>query len=352
MPQLVSQSNSKPLTQEIASTRDGRDITRAFLAGVMPPSDPILQKRMEGHELYDEVLRDDQVYACLQQRRSALLGQGWQVEAGGTDKLSQMAADHLRENLEAMDFNEVIDQMHYGLFFGYAVAEAMWAADGRGISLEALKVRRPRRFAFGAEGDLRLLTRDEPFEGEALPEKKFWLFTAPMDHGDAPDGVGLAYWCYWPVFFKRNGLKFWLIYLEKFGMPTAIGTYDMAAGEGEQVKLLEAVKAIQTDSGIIVPEGMGIELLEASRSGHGDYEALEQRMDRAITKVILSQTMTTEEGSSRAQAEVHERMLENLARQDGNRLSSSFNCGPARWLTDLNYPGAKRPRIVFKQLHR
>ncbi|USE35242.1 DUF935 domain-containing protein [Endozoicomonas sp. SCSIO W0465] len=43
-----------------------------------------------------------------------------------------------------------------------------------------------------------------------------------------------------------------------------------------------------------------IELIEAARSGTADYDALCQRMDKAISKVILSQTMTTDDGSSRS----------------------------------------------------
>ena len=44
---------------------------------------------------------------------------------------------------------------------------------------------------------------------------------------------------------------------------------------------------------------MTIELIEAARSGTADYEALYERMDKAIAKVVLSQTMTTEDGASR-----------------------------------------------------
>ncbi|WP_449423647.1 phage portal protein family protein, partial [Rhodanobacter lindaniclasticus] len=57
------------------------------------------------------------------------------------------------------------------------------------------------------------------------------------------------------MLFKRNGLKFWLIFLEKFGMPTGVGKYDATATDGEKAKLLQAVRAIQTDSGMIIPKG-------------------------------------------------------------------------------------------------
>ncbi|HHA2395755.1 TPA: DUF935 family protein, partial [Stenotrophomonas maltophilia] len=105
------------------------------------------------------------------------------------------------------------------------------------------------------------------------------------DHDDEPYGLGLAHWLYWPVLFKRNGLKFWLIFLEKFGMPTAVGKYDTNATDPEKAKLLQATRAIQTDSGIIMPKGMELALLEAGRSGTADYKALQDYMDATIQKV-------------------------------------------------------------------
>lgn len=345
--QTTQTAIEKPPVNEIASTRDGRDITRPFVQGVMPPADPLLQRRSADHALYEEVLRDEQVYSCLQQRRSALLSQGFRVEAGGADAASLKAAALLEEAVNRIGFTDILGRMFYGLFYGYAVAEIMWVARDGALTFEDIKVRRARRFRFGQDGALRLLTQDNPMEGEALPDRKFWMFAAASDNDDTPDGVGLGYWCYWPVFFKRNGLKFWLIHLEKFGMPTAMGTYDLSASADDQRRLLDAVQAIQTDSGIIVPEGMKIELIEASRGGQGDYEALYERMDRAISKVVLSQTMTVDDGSSRSQAQVHERVLERVAAEDAARLAMSFNCGPAQWLTDVNVPGAQAPKLVI-----
>ncbi|MEB4492751.1 DUF935 family protein, partial [Pasteurella multocida] len=72
------------------------------------------------------------------------------------------------------------------------------------------------------------------------------------DHDDEPYGIGLAHWLYWASLFKRNGVKFWLIFLEKFGMPTALGRYSKNASPTDQDKLLEAIYSIQSDSGIIV----------------------------------------------------------------------------------------------------
>jgi phage gp29-like protein len=95
----------------------------------------------------------------------------------------------------------------------------------------------------------------------------------------------------------------------------------------------------------LIPEDMTIELIEAARSGTADYTELYQRMDKAISKVVLSQTMTTDDGSSRSQAEVHKGVGDAVIKSDADMLCESFNRGPAQWLTAWNFPDAKPPRV-------
>ena len=92
------------------------------------------------------------------------------------------------------------------------------------------------------------------------------------------------------MWFKKHGIKFWLIFLDKFGMPTARGTYPAGATADQKKTLMAAVDAIHSETGVIVPEGMVIELLEASRSGNVTYESLCEYMDKQISKAVLGQT--------------------------------------------------------------
>ena len=143
-----------------------------------------------------------------------------------------------------MGWDRVTDRMLWGSFYGYAVAELIYARDGQYVSLDAIKVRNRRRFRFGKEGELRLLTQHEMTEGIPALAPYFWSFNAGADHDDEPYGLGLAHWLYWPVLFKRNGIKFWLIFLEKFGSPTALARmpaamYDKAA---ERNKVIGALR--------------------------------------------------------------------------------------------------------------
>ena len=80
------------------------------------------------------------------------------------------------------------------------------------IIIDKIKVRDRQRFGFDGFGNLRLKTFAQP-DGELLPDRKFWNFSTGADHDDEPYGLGLAHWLYWPVFFKRAGIQYWMIFL-------------------------------------------------------------------------------------------------------------------------------------------
>lgn len=345
---MAEENIAKPEKNEIATTQDGRDITRGFVNGLplLPPQDKLLQLKGGGDlKIYQEVLRDDKVKTCLAQRFSAVTSRAWNVKPGGNKLVDKKAAEFLSEQLNNLLFDDITEKMLYGVFYGYSVAEGIWAEHAGRIIPSAIKVRDRRRFGFAPDMSLRLKTMAKPM-GEILPERKFWSFSCGADHHDEPYGLGLAHWLYWPVFFKRSGIKFWLKFLDKFGTPTAHGTYPQGTEESEQDKLLNALRDIQNDSAVITPDGMVITLLEATRSGVGDYASMVRVMDDAIAQVILGQTASTQGtpgrlGNDQLQSDVRL----DIVKADADLVCMSFNAGPARWLTDWNFTGAAYPTV-------
>jgi phage gp29-like protein len=338
-------TDRRPRLEEIATTRDGRDITRGYVDALpwLPPTDRVLPLA-GGWRGYEELLRDDQVAATFAQRRLAVVRRPWTVEPGGERRIDRQAAELVRATLGRLDWDAITDQMLYARFYGFAVAEIMWAIDRDGIAIEDIRVRDRARFAFAPDRALLLRTSSRP-DGERVPQRKFWVATVGASHHDEPYGRGLAHALYWPVWFKRQGARFWAIFLEKFGAPTAVGRFPAGTDAAERARLLEAVQAIQTDAGVILPEGMAIELIEASRGGTASYEQWMGYWDRAIAKIVLGQTMTTESGSSRAQAEVHWDVREDIVAADADLVCESANRTWVRWLVDYELPGAAYPRI-------
>jgi phage gp29-like protein len=342
----MSDTTKPGLNREIATTADGMDITRGYVGPLLTPYDSVLRNRGGDLTLYEQVLSDPQVKATVAQRQLAVTQCEWQVDAGGKRAIDQSAADFMREQINRIGWDNITTKMLYGVFYGYAVAELIYEVQGRYIGIKQVKVRNRRRFRFGKQMDLRLLTYEHMLEGIPAEAPYFWSFSTGADNDDEPYGLGLAHWLYWPVLFKRNGIKFWLIFLEKFGMPTGVGKYGSDANAAEKSKLLQAVRAIQTDSGIIIPEGMTVELLEAARSGTSDYAALHDTMDATIAKVVLGQTASTQGtpgklGNDKLQGDVRA----DIIKADADLVCESWNMGPARWLTAWNFPGAAVPRV-------
>lgn len=324
------------LGAEIATTADGRDITQPWVSGLREPKDPRLSGAVDWG-IYDRIYQDDQVKSTFQQRRLAVVKHTWSVLPGDEgDPRSVEAAEKFGATINRIGWDRITDKMLYGIYNGYAVAEVMWAPRDGLYDIDRIKVRHARRFRYDAEMRLRMLTTSGGL-GEIMPDRKFWTFKSGGSNDDEPYGRGLAEWLYWPVLFKRNGIGFWNIFLDKFGSPTAVGKYRPGTPKSEQAKLLAALQAIATDSGITVPEGMEILFLEAARSGTGNYAELCRYMDEMIAKIILSQTMTTQNGSSRSQAEVHQDVKFEVVKSDSDLLCDSFNIEVPRWWTDLNY---------------
>lgn len=313
---------------------------------ILTPTDTVLRQQGGAGNLkiYKELLRDDQVRSTLQQRRMAVTSTEWMVDAGAEDALSVAAADALRENMKALNWDDITDKMLYSVFYGWGVAEVMWRPDGNLVAIENIIVRDRARFRYGWSDTIYLDTSNG---WEPMPPRKFWWAATGADHNDEPYGLGLAHSLYWPVFFKRNDIKFWLVFLERFGQPTAMAK--MPAGQIQDPTLraeaIKMLKSIATDSGIIVPDTVAVELLEATRSGSADYDSMKGAMDAAIAKIVLSQTMTTDDGSSRSQSETHKSVRDEVVKADADLICEGFRRTVVKWWTEWNFPGAALPRV-------
>ena len=345
---LTRRGPARPGGEEVADVHAGRDITRGYIdpAWYLQPQDKIIVLRgQSNYEIYEDLLTDDRVYSAFQQRRAAVVSKDWEVAPGGPRRRDRMAADWLRALMTRLRWDTLTDHMLYAVFYGYSVAELLYARDGAHVTVDRIAVRNRRRFVFDADFRPRLLTTDDPM-GEPLPERKFWLAATGADNDDEPYGRGLASQLYWPVKFKKQGIKDWIVYLEKFGSPTSVGAYPPGASKRERDVLLAAARAVHTNTAITLPESMRLSLLEASRAGTPSYAELHQRMQDVITTIVLSQTMTTEDGASRAQADVHMEVRREVVEADARLIDDSWMRGPAAWLVQWNFPGAAVPRVT------
>lgn len=335
-----------PPTMGEISAEAGDLIGSDFVNELRLPRDAVLELHGQGDpEFYDRLLSDDQVYPCFQQRRSAVIAREWKVDPGGDAPIDAEAADFIRDQMDHISWDRTTMRMLGKLINGYGVAECMFRVTPSGlVELDAVKVRRSSRFRFALDGSLRLLRFGTPL---TLPARKFWTFTAGAEDDDDLYGRGLGHWLYWPVWFKRNGIKFWATFLEGFSSPLPVLTGPAGTTDAERQKLLDLLAACIQSGRIFIPRGVDLELVQSMKDSGGDYGRFVDRMDAAIAKIILTQTMTTDNGASLSQAQVHERAQIALTKGDSDLLTESWSRGPVRWLTEWNFPGAAVP-IVYR----
>lgn len=317
-----------------------------WTGALLSNEDSVLASRGGDLSIYRELLRDDQVGATLEQRFMAVTAREWDVIPGGDSAADQAAADDLREDLAGMEWDRITRQLLHAVHYGYSVGECMWERRNGRVVLDDLRVRPVEKFRRGIDGTIYLISPKHT-QGEAMPDRKFLWLTHGAENSAQVYGRGLAHRLYWPVFFKRNGMKYWAIFLEKFSQPTASASMSRAQLDDpeQRRRALEFLEAIQVDSAVLKPDDIPVELIEAARSGTGDYDSMRAAMNGAIAKIVLGQTMTTDSGSSRSQAEVHQGVRDDIVKADADLVSEAFHRGPVRWWSEWNHPNAKPPKV-------
>lgn len=346
--------NKKPVTDEIANTSKDVDLFGGWLNRLENPDSTLrTEAKGKGLKLYDEVDRDPHAGSVLQTRYLAVVGKTWDiVPAKSADTVTtqeQEIADLVKKTLKDTNFEQAMAEILQAVLYGFYIGEVIWKIKDNNICISKIRAKHPRRFSFTYDRSLRLLTPENMIEGIDVPDRKFLLFT--YGSSDNPYGKGLGQKLWWPVWFKKNGIKFWLIFLEKFGMPTAVGKYPSGTTTEQQTALLDAIDAMQNETGVKIPDTMAIDLLEASRSGQASYETLCNYMDSQISKAVLGQTLTTEVGDkgSFAASKTHEGVRQDVLEADATLLSEMLNESLIPWIVDYNFPDVREyPQFVIR----
>ncbi len=127
-------------------------------------------------------------------------------------------------------------------------------------------------------------------------------------------------------------------FCEIFGISLRLGKYDSSASEEDKRRLLRAVLSIAGDAAAIIPKGMEIEFINAT-SGRGEavFGKLADYLDKQVSKAVLGQTMTTDDGSSQAQAKVHDDVRDDIRDADKRRAEATMQRDVVNQVIAINY---------------
>jgi len=329
------------------------------IGGVDQNPDEILKK--EGVKIYDEMeAKDTHVYSVYQTRKLAVSMIPWDIYPGDDSERQKDMADFV---LTAIDdckgtFAEDLNQLLDAIGKGFSILEIVWKLVDSGrwkgkYMIEELLFHKQRYWYFQ---DKRWHKADESVtlfgasarNAKPVPWEKIIHYA--YDTVDNFYGRGAFKPCYWFYWFKKAGWKSWIIFLNKYGTPTAVGKYPKGAIKGDQQKLLEIVETIQEETGVILPEGMEISFLEASHAGPASYRELADACNAEISKAILGATQTVEEGrrGSYALSRAHSEVRRERVAADVVDISDVIQQQLVKRLIDYNFITDVYPQFIMK----
>ncbi len=253
------------------------------------------------YDLYDDIELDGQVKGTWDKRSEALTNKRLLFKRDGDED------EEITKLLNSPDVRLFVKELHKAIAYGFTLIQVnnIWYDENE------------ERYRIGWDLIPRKHVHPEPgFEciskEQSMATKDFLYLEKPLlDYmvwaGDPKDkGILAAVAQY--VIYKRGGFGDWAQFSEMFGMPFRELSYD-DYDQATRVKLEQAMEDWGAAGYIIKPKGAELTLHDTggSTSSADVYDMLISKCDAAISKVILGNTLTTEQGEvgSQALGEVH-----------------------------------------------
>lgn len=283
--------------------------------------------------------RDPHYAAVLGSRKRGITSLDKLVTAASDSTADENLADEVRRLIELDDFEFMLSDALDGLGKGYSVVETLWDTSAKQWMPKGYEWRDPRFFNYDEKtGRELLLITEGSLRGEPLAPFKFITHVPRVKSGIPIRGAlarlaSVAYMC------KGVALGDWMTFAELFGMPIRVAKYGRNATPEEKATLRRAVANIGTDAAAIIPEAMAIEFITAHSGAGGDklFQGLCEFLDKQVSKGVLGQTMTTDDGSSYSQADVHNDVRLDILEADAKQLAATINRDLIKPFIDLNY---------------
>lgn len=252
------------------------------------------------YDIYEDITLDEHLTSVMDQRRLSLTNSSLIFQKDGQE------VEAVQQIINSLAFEKLLTYIVDSKFYGYSLIHVDFThPDGPTVDL----VPRPhvvptRGLVIATPGDM---------SGYAYTEPPFTNLYLGV--GEAND-LGLLLKATPLVLMKRGNVNDWVSFNEVFGQPLRKGTYS-PGDPAQKAQLEHALANMGSMAYVVVPEGSNLEIVGNYQSASADtYNKLTDHFDKAISKLIVGQTMTTESGASLSQSEVHERVADKVGSSD------------------------------------
>ena len=295
-------------------------------------------------ELAEEIEeRDGHYRGVLQQRRLRAAGAPVDVLPASDADADVKLAEEVRERImEGPGWHDMLLDLLDAIGKGVSCQEIVWARHGGRLAPAEYHRIDPRWLVFSYEnGETPLLLRETggrdtmpadsrggwDSQADPLAAGKF-VYHRHRSKSGLPGRGGLAYLAATMWLLKSTAIRDWWAYGEVFGIPVRVGKYGPNATDDDIQTLVTAISSLASDAGAVIPDTMQIEFIQAARGG-GQSDALfpaqARWCDEQVSKAVVGQTMTTDDGASLSQAQVHADVRDDLVEDDVRQMCETIN---------------------------
>lgn len=309
--QNIQIHNAPHNTQDIENWKSA---IRAF-ENIVNPNRTLL------YDLYEDILLDGQIEATWGKRQDAVLNKELVFVRDGVED------EEITKLLNSPDMRLLIRELHNSIAWGYTliqVNDIRYDSDEESYKVDFDLI--PRKHVHPEEGfecvsrEQSMTSRDWLFKEDPLAAYMLWA-------GDPADkGIFVKAAQY--VIYKRGGFGDWSQFAEMFGMPFREMIYD-DYDEATRAKLEQGLQEWGGAGYSIHPRSTELKIHETGGSTGSNevYDRLIAACDASISKTILGNTLTTEQGENGARSlgEVHKEVEDAKTLSDQRLLLSILN---------------------------
>jgi len=271
------------------------------------------------YDIYSDVEADLHLTGCTGQRKGFVCRKAFRLVEAKTGKENQ----EVTEIFEAEWFKDLVDYYLDSRYWGHTLVE---------LGTPITNTMGKPMYSY-----VRLVPRKHvvPEYGVILEhETDLWQSGYDYRHGSMSgwiiesgrrDNLGLYLKCAQQTIPKKNMLAFWDQFGEIFGMPFRIA-HTTSTDKNTQSRIEKMLTSMGAAAWGLFPEGTEVDIKESTK---GDaFNVYDQRIERAnseVSKGILLQTMTIDNGASLSQGQVHYEIFQNVIDQDADYVRDMVN---------------------------
>lgn len=288
-------------------------------------------RRILLHDIYRDSLIDGHLSGCIEQRKNRTKGRPFRLlDADG------------KENSEA---TALFEREWFSDFINLALDSIFW---GHSL-IEVGEVERPKIGGLRFSGvwlvprnnvipEYGVILRDQGDDIQQGIPYRYGDYSRWLIECGKPTDLGLLLGCAPYYISKKNMGAYWDTFGEIFGMPMRIANTS-ATNKAD----IARIEATMEDMGAafwgVFPEDTKISFQESTRGdAYNVYHMRLKRCDEEISKIILNQTMTIDNGASLSQSQVHLEIFDNVCISDARRMAYIINDRLLPLMADSGFP--------------